>query len=305
MSADHAPADGISRRGWLGAACAAALPLPTAGQARWARQPGAGVRIGLNAYSFNQPLRDGSMTLFDVIRYCAAHGISGLDATGYYFPGYPAKPPEDFLLRLKREAFLHGISIFGTGVRNDFTLPDPAARQREAQLVKDWIDVAALLGAGVIRIFSGRGAPPGRSFDEVLEWMAPLVRECAEYGARRGVMVGIQNHDDFLKTAAQTIRLVEAVGSPWCGVILDVGSLRQGDPYAEIEQLIPYAISWQLKENVAPGGKEEPTDMKRVKAIIDRHGWRGWLPIETLGAGDPREKVARLLTRVREAFGPC
>jgi sugar phosphate isomerase/epimerase len=161
------------------------------------------------------------------------------------------------------------------------------------------------LSAGVIRVFSGRGVPPGSSFDQVLEWMAPLMRECADAGARHGVMVGVQNHDDFLKTAAQTIRLVEAVNHEWFGVILDVGSLRQGDPYEEIAQLIPYAVSWQLKENVAPGGKEEPTDIKRIRTLIEARGYRGWLPIETLGAGDPREKVARLLARVREAFGPC
>jgi sugar phosphate isomerase/epimerase len=298
---NHAP----SRRGWL-ATAAGGLLLPQAGaQPRPARLPGAGVRIGLNVYSFNQPLRDGSMTLFDAVRFCAEHRIAGIDATGYYFPGYPAKPPEDFVRRLKREAFLHGVAIFGAGVRNDFSLPDADARRRELQLVKDWIEAAAALGASVIRVFSGRGVPPGSSFDQVLEWMAPLMRECADAGARHGVMVGVQNHDDFLKTAAQTIKLVEAVNHEWFGVILDVGSLRQGDPYQEIAQLIPYAVSWQLKENVAPGGKEEPTDMKRIRALIDAHGYRGWLPVETLGAGDPREKLARLLARVREAFGPC
>lgn len=302
MKRDHRPHPALSRRAWL--ASAGALPA-LAGPPRPARLAGSGVRLGLNVYSFNQPLRSGAMTLFDAVRFCAEHRIAGIDATGYYFPGYPARPPEDFIRRLKREAFLHGVAIFGTGVRNDFTLPDAEARRRELQLVKDWIEAAAALGAGVIRVFSGRGVPEGGTFEQVLEWMAPLMRECADYGARHGVMIGVQNHDDFLKTAAQTVRLVEAVNHEWFGVILDVGSLRQGDPYAEIEQLIPYAISWQLKENVAPGGKEQPTDMKRIKALIDAHGYRGWLPLETLGAGDPREKLARLLERVREAFGPC
>ncbi len=285
-------------------ACATAAPLAAA-PPQPARLEGSGVRIGLNVYSFNQPLRDGSMTLFDAVRFCAAHGIAGIDTTGYYFPGYPSKPPGEFVRRLKREAFLHGVAIFGTGVRNDFSLPDAEARRREAQLVKDWIEVAAALGAGVIRVFSGRGTPEGRTFDEVLGWMAPLLRECADHGARHGVMVGVQNHDDFLKTADQTVRLVEAVDHEWFGVVLDIGSLRQGDPYAEIARLIPHAISWQLKENVAPDGREEPADMKRIRALVDRHAYRGWLPIETLGPGDPREKLGGLLARVREAFGPC
>lgn len=297
--------DAPSRRNWMGAAGAALLAPAAGAQSRPARLPGAGVRIGLNVYSFNQPLRDGAMTLFDAVRFCAGHRIPGIDTTGYYFPGYPAKPPAEFVHRLKREAFLHGVAIFGTGVRNDFSLPDAGARRRETQLVKDWIEVAAALGAGVIRVFSGRGVPQGSSFDQVLEWMAPLLRECADWGAKHGVMVGVQNHDDFLKSAAGTIRLVEAVNHEWFGVILDVGSLRQGDPYEEIARLIPYAVSWQLKENVIQGGTEEPTNMHRIRALIDAGGYRGWLPVETLGAGDPGEKLARLLARVREAFGPC
>ena len=40
-----------------------------------------------------------------------------------------------------------------------------------------------------------------------------------------------------------------------------------------------------------------------IKAIIDKSGYRGFLPIETLGPGDPRAKVARFLTVVRRHFG--
>ena len=260
------------------------------------------VRIGLNSYSFNGPLRDGSMTLSDVVRYCAEHGIEGLDATGYYFPGYPKTPGGDYIRALKREAFVNGVTIFGTGVRNDFSVPDAAARRNDVGMVKEWIEVAAALGASVIRVFSGRGVPAGHSFDQTLEWMVPDLKECAEQGRRHGVVVGVQNHNDFLKTADETIRVAKAVNSEWFGVILDVGSLRQGDPYAEIEKLVPYAVSWQLKEKVGYGGKETPTDLRKVKAIVDKAGYRGFLPIETLGPGDAKAKVATFLEEVRAVF---
>jgi sugar phosphate isomerase/epimerase len=115
-------------------------------------------------------------------------------------------------------------------------------------------------------------------------------------------VVGLQNHDDFLKTADETIRLANAVNSEWFGIILDVGSLRQNEPYGEIEKLVPYAVSWQLKENVGYGAKTAPTDLRKIKAIIDRAGYRGFLPIETLGPGDPKTKVANFLAEVRAVF---
>jgi hypothetical protein len=67
--------------------------------------------------------------------------------------------------------------------------------------------------------------------------------------------------------------------------------------------LLPYAISWQLKENVGFGNKEVPTDLRKLKAIIEKGGYRGFLPIETLGAGDPRAKVAKFAREVHEVFG--
>jgi hypothetical protein len=47
----------------------AALP-GTFPQPKVARLAGTRVRIDLNSYSFEEPLRDGSMTLSDVARYC-------------------------------------------------------------------------------------------------------------------------------------------------------------------------------------------------------------------------------------------
>jgi sugar phosphate isomerase/epimerase len=132
--------------------------------------------------------------------------------------------------------------------------------------------------------------------------MVPDIEACVDHGRQHGVIVGLQNHNDFLKTAAETIRVVEAVNSEWFGVILDIGSLRQGDPYAEIEKLVPYAVTWQLKEKVWYGAKEVPTDVGRIRAIIDRAGYRGFLPIETLGSGDPRVKVAAFLAEIRRHF---
>jgi sugar phosphate isomerase/epimerase len=278
-------------------AAPAALP-----ESKVARLAGTRVRIGLNSYSFDRPLRNGSMTLSDVVRYCAQQGIEALDATGYYFPGYPKAPADDYIRNLKREAFVNGVTIFGTGVRNDFSVPDAGAREKDVQLVRDWIEAAARLGVSVIRVFSGNRVPAGHTFDQVLEWMIPDLKECVAHGQRYGVVIGLQNHNDFLKTADETIRLTNAVDSEWFGIVLDVGSLRQNDPYTEIEKLVPYAVSWQLKERVGYGRREAPTDLRRVKVIVDKAGYRGFLPIETLGPGDPKTKVAKFLGEVRAVF---
>jgi sugar phosphate isomerase/epimerase len=278
----------------------AAAPLLSA--QKLTREPGVKLRLALNAYSFDKPLKAGEMTLADVVRFCAQHRVDALDATGYYFPGYPAVPPDDYIYNLKRTAFVNGVQLSGTGVRNDFASADPGVRAASVKLVKDWVIVAEKLGAPVMRVFSGPSRPAGHSFDEAMDWMAGHFRECARFAGDHGVILGLQQHNDFLKTAAETIRLIEAVDSPWFADILDVGSLRQGDPYDEIAKLLPYAVSWQVKESVWYGTKETPTDLPRLKGIIERGGYRGVLPFEALGSGDPRARVAAFLEKIRTVF---
>lgn len=274
------------------------------------RQAGVRLRLALNAYSFDKPLRSGEMTLPDVVRFCADHRVDALDATGYYFPGYPAAPADSYIYDLKRLAFLNGVQISGTGVRNNFTSPDARVRQGEIELVKRWIEVAGKLGATVLRVFSG--PPQPGSFQDVCRYMVPAFSECTEYGRQHGVLLGLQHHNDFLQTADQTINVIEAVnkslpaetqGTSWFGNVLDIGSLRQSDPYREIGELVPYAVSWQIKETVWAENREQPVDLNRIKQIIDQRGYRGVLPFEALGAGDPRAKVAAFLEKIRIVFG--
>src|SRR5260221_5181752 len=151
------------------------------------------------------------------------------------------------------------------------------------------------MGASFIRVFCGPGIPSGSTYEKVLQWMVPGFQECAEYGKKHGVIIGLQHHDDFLKTAEQTIQVVKAVNSEWFSVVLDVGSLRQGDPYEEIEKLLPYACTWQIKEHVWIGGKTAAIDLGKIRASIHKGGVRGVLPVETLEPGEPSAVVTAVL----------
>lgn len=272
------------------------------------------VQPALNAYSFSKDLnnyvhgREGkTMTLFDLIDFCVEHDIPALDPTGYFFVGYPEVPADDYIYAIKRYAHLHGVRISGTGVRNNFANPDPAARAADVKHVKEWIDVASKLGAPVIRTFAGP-VPEGyeERWDEVAGWMIECYKECAAYGAERGVLVGVQNHGDMLKTAEQVIRIVKAVDSPWFGVIVDTGYFQTPDPYVDIEAVMPYAVNFQLKES--PFGAKSPIriDLPRLMKIIRASGYKGYLPIETLSVKgrpyDPYTLVPAFLKEVREAI---
>lgn len=248
------------------------------------------IKPALNAYSFNDLLtgkgqKDNkpALTLPELLDWCAAQNIDAIDLTGYYFPGYPEVPSDEYIYELKRKAFKLGIDISGTGIRNNFASPDPAVRAADVERAKQWIIVAEKLGAPVIRLFAGE-IPKGyeNKWDEVAAWMIECFRECAAFSQKHGVIIGIQNHGDMLQTAEQCIKVVKAVDSKWAGIILDTGNFKVPDPYLDIEAVIPYTVNWQVKESVFGIGSPVRTDFNRLGEILKRSSYRGYLPVETL-----------------------
>ena len=123
------------------------------------------LKPALNAYSFldllNANAKDPQqgIDLFGICDFCAKHDIEAVDLTGYFFPGYPKAPADSYVSRMKRYAHDRGLVISGTGVRNDFATADKAVRAAGVLLTKEWIEVAARLGAPVIRVFAGPQPP--------------------------------------------------------------------------------------------------------------------------------------------------
>lgn len=280
---------------------AAQLPVQRTGGPR--------LKLSLNAYSFNSLLlanlkdNDAGIDLMELLDFCAKHNFDAIDPTGYYFPGYPEVPTDSYINRFKRRAFQLGLDISGTGIRNNFTEPDKTKRAADVVLIKRWIEVAAKLGAPVIRVFAG-AEPEGYARQHVLDWMVDDLGQCAEYGKQYGVIVGVQNHGGFLKTADQTLEVVKRVDSDWFGIVVDTGNFWSADPYDDIARVLPYAVNWQIKDRV--NGRGDRMNLKRLVQIIQAGGYRGYLPIETLATKDkpydPMVVVPEFLSEVRGAI---
>ena len=253
-------------------------------------------------FSFNKLLTDNTWSLEQATEFCASLGFDAIDPTGYYFKGYPEVPTDQYIYSLKRLAFDHGLAISGTGIRNDFALSNKNDRKENIELTKRWIEVAAKLDAPVIRVFVGKQIPEGHSIDDVKEWVVESVLECIEFGSSHGVIITLQNHFDALKSKEDIKSVLDSIDSPWFGLNLDIGSLRLGDPYQDIEALIPYAKTWQIKEKVFRNNVEEMTDIPKLMALIKNGGYRGYIPVETLSPSDPRERLGPFLKEIEEAI---
>ena len=83
---------------------------------------------------------------------------------------------------------------------------------------------------------------------------------------------------------------------------MDTGGYRDGDPYQQMADSIQYAVNWQIKEKIFVNGIEQDTDVTKLVQVIKASDYRGYLPIETLGAGDPKLKIMKLYKELKAAL---
>lgn len=267
------------------------------------RRPGKSrLRLSLAAYSFRQYFKDTTdreskvpsekrIDLVQFIDYCAEHGCQGAELTSYYFP---AKLTDEFMLKVKRHAFLRGVELSGTAVGNTFTIADPERRAKEIASVKKWIDQAALMDMPHIRVFAGNLEK--QSEEAARKNCIGALEECCEYAGSRGVFLGLENHGGIVAEAGPLLEIIKAVQSPWLGINLDTGNFHTADPYGDLARCAPYAVNVQVKTEMKPKDrKAEQTDLKRVIQILRDANYQGYVVLEYESAEDPYTAVPRVL----------
>lgn len=258
--------------------------------------------LSLAAYSFRQffthkdPAKQ--ITLDDFVDYCADHGCAGAELTSYYFPnGFG----DDYLLQLKRHAFLRGIAISGSAVGNNFALPKGPPRDENIALVKKWVDHCAVLGAPHIRVFAG--PTQDKDISAAKKLCIEALEECGEYAGGKGIFLGLENHGGIVAEPADMLEILRAVKSPWVGVNLDTGNFHTDDPYADLAKCAPYAVNVQFKaEIMRRGQKKETADLARVVKILRDANYQGYVALEYEAAEDPWQAVPPWLEKMKAAL---
>ena len=269
-------------------------PIKRSGPAR--------MKLSLAAYSFRNALSGAkkSMTLDDFVDLAATWDLDAVEPTSYYFPD-PATP--EYCRSLRRRAFMRGLSISGTAIRNTFTYPAGAQLEKEIDHVKRWIDLAAELHAPTIRIFAG-DPQQGTSEAEARRRCIESIARCCEYAGTHGIILALENHGGIVSTIDQMLAIVSEVKSNWFGVNLDTGNFHSADPYGDLARLAPYAVVVQIKTEMTTGkGPGQPADLARLIKILRDVNYQGFVALEYEAEGDPRQAVPPVLRQLRQLIG--
>lgn len=240
------------------------------------------MKLGLCSWSYHKSLESGKLTFVKMLEVAAKElKLGGIDIIADHLP----KADKKSLLAYKKMATDLHLTICCLSPGNNFGKPDAQERKKEVESIKKWLEAGYILGAPVLRIFSGWPWPYA---DKEKLWpaMVECIKECEQEAKDAGIVLAIEPHNDggFLPTAVDTLRLIKEINSEWVRINLDTGNYQDADNYKAIEDTIDYAPHIHAKvHRMSEDNKELVFDFDKIFTIIKKAGYRGFLSLEFEG----------------------
>jgi sugar phosphate isomerase/epimerase len=298
----------VGALGAIGGTAATAADSPAAPRRR--------NRIGVSTYSFWRYRDDTKLPIEKCIDLAAEMGFDGVEILHVQMAG---KESNDYLQKLKRQAFTLGLDLCGFSTHQGFVSPDADSRKKNIDHTLHCIELAYKLGIPTIRVNTGRWGT-SKNFDELMknkgieprlegytddqgfEWVIDSFEKLIKKAEECGVVLGLENHWGLGRTAEGVLRVVSAIKSPWLAVTLDTGNFLD-DQYAQYEKLAPHAVLVQAKTYYGGGTWYTlDIDYARVADILKKHNYRGYISLEFEGKEDFKTAVPKSLELLRKAF---
>lgn len=212
---------------------------------------------------------------------------AGLELRGLenemYLPDHPALAPECRAgFRARFESLGCAIACVSSSAR--LTDPTSPARRKSLDETRAFIELAAGLGAGLVRVFAGpiaEGDDRARSAARMVE----MLREMEPHARAANVKVAVETHDDWCR-GRDLVPVVADVGSPFVGVLWDINHpYRHGEaPEATAEAVGNHLLHIHAKDGVEGGGYtlfgEGDLPLRRILALLNDVGYDGYLSFE-------------------------
>lgn len=266
-------------------------------------------RISLAEWSLNRTLRAGKMSNLDFPRVAKRDfDIDCIEFVDQFF----ADKAKDmaYLGELKQRASDEGVRMWLIMLDTNGPLgsPNERHRTRAVEKTREWIDAAAYLGCGCIRV-NARGTD---DTEELRRWMADSCAKLADYAAARNICVTIENHGGPSSDPEWLVSVMEAVNKPNFGTLPDFGNFpSEINRYDAVERMMPWARAVSAKSmEFTPEGLVAETDFFRMMRIVRDGGYTGYVGIESCPDTEEKEaeaiRITRdLLLRIREEQKRC
>ena len=271
--------------------------------------------IAVSTYSFWRFCPDSRISIEDCISQAAGMGFDAVELLHRQMD----QDSGPYLQKVKRHAFVNGVSLCGLSTHQGFVSPSAEERQKNVEHTKRCLEIAYQLGIPTMRVNTGRwnttksfdelmankGIEPrleGYSDDDGFKWVIDCLQECLPTAEKCGVVMGLENHWGLGRTADGVLRIVDAIQSPWLQVTMDTGNFFE-QLYEQLEQMAPKTVYVQAKTYMGGGTWYTlDIDYARIATILRSVQYRGYISLEFEGKADYRTAIPESLELLRKHF---
>ena len=252
---------------------------------------------------------DGSLSLPQWIDMAGQLDVDGLE----FYCGFLDLKDERRWSEYRRRVEDQGRCIPMLCCSPDFTHHDAAFRQEQIDREKQWIDMAAVLGAKYCRVLSGQRRPEVQR-EEGLRYCVECINACIEHAATSGVTLIIENHykdnywqyPEFAQRMDVFCDLIGRIRSPHFGVNYDPSNtiLAGEDPLELLRRVKERVLTMHASDRYLTAGtmddlrREENdstgyakrlhhgeigkglNDYDTIFSMLRAAGFNGWISIE-------------------------
>ncbi len=275
------------------------------------------MKLGCSSWSYHAAFRAGRIDLRSWLRSCAEEmELDGVELADMHFPATDAA----YLREIKKLCADLQLTIAGIAVTNDFG-PDER-RAEEVLRVQQWCDIAAYIGAPIVRVFAGWTPAQAPAADSgriagVFRWVfgqgqqdpqrtwsdvAHALRRSADAAEERGVVLALQNaaRGGIVGTPAELERALRDAGSPWLRVCLDPADLPRP---AGIDPVLRRTVQVHARlRDVGEDGIDTSAPWPELLRMLRLGSYRGFVLLDYDGVEDPETALPRAARWMRAAL---
>jgi len=192
--------------------------------------------------------------------------------------------------RLREVPAANGIAIACLDTSCRIVQASPQQRTAVTEEAQCMIDMAAELGAPLVRVFGGP-PPDGTTHAMLLAPTAEILHAICTYAAGHHITVALETHDAW-STSADALKLIQSAASPSAKVLWDIHhTFRAGEAPTQSVALLGSAIAHVHVKDDHPRSSEPGTwdlcllsegnvPLREAYSALRRSGYDGYLSLE-------------------------
>lgn len=267
------------------------------------------LNFGINSWLFS------GLVVEDILPRVASLGFGGLEISGF-----PLEFNSQRRFRIKSSLSNYGIKIItvsvGVAFANkslglDLCSGDKNVREKTIGYIKDCIDFAADLDAGIVYVCTV--AKPDVLFPvkKPWEWIIESLRICAEYAEEKNIQLALEPFPfGLINTVGVAVEVVNQVNSSNLGILIDTGHLNiTGEDLAvSVEKARKFLVHVHINNNDGVHDLHYPPYYGTLKKdafslfvnALKQVNYRGYYSFEIIAAPDPFDAAAKSLRFLKD-----